>query len=254
MNAAISAFLEDLQVAVAFLTRVPMPHPSGPVPQNFARAHRVFPVVGGLIGAAVGLVYLALTALGIPSLAAAALALGAGMLLTGALHEDGLADVADGFGGGHDRAEKLEIMRDSRLGTYGALVLLVAFVAKTAAIAAMPGGDVIAALVVVHATARSVLPLMAIMMPHARADGLAATAGRPEPSTAVVALVLALIIAVIFLPFLAVWGTAVVAAASAAMVVTLAQRQIGGQTGDVLGCAEQVTETTVLLFLAAHMT
>ena len=70
-----------------------------------------------------------------PDLAAAALALGAGAILTGALHEDGLADVADGFGGGRDRAAKLEIMRDSRLGTYGALILLVSFAAKLSALA-----------------------------------------------------------------------------------------------------------------------
>ncbi len=86
----------------AFLTRLPMPHPQGPMPQNFVRAHRMFPVVGALIGAVVGLICLGLRHLGVPDLAAAALALGASALLTGALHEDGLADVADGFGGGRD--------------------------------------------------------------------------------------------------------------------------------------------------------
>src|SRR6187397_784671 len=98
-----------------FLTRLPMPHPQGPMPANFVRAHRMFPVVGALIGAVVGLVCLGLRSVGVPDLAAAALALGTGAILTGALHEDGLADVADGFGGGSDIAAKLEIMRDSRL-------------------------------------------------------------------------------------------------------------------------------------------
>src|SRR5437763_1531756 len=82
-------------------------------------------------------------AAGLPDLAAAALALGAGAILTGALHEDGLADVADGFGGGRDIAAKLEIMRDSRLGTYGALILLVSFAAKLSALAVLPDGDVV---------------------------------------------------------------------------------------------------------------
>ena len=77
-----------------------MPHPHGAMPQNFVRAHRMFPVVGALIGAAVGLFCLGLRTIGVPDLAAAALALGASAILTGALHEDGLADVADGFGGG----------------------------------------------------------------------------------------------------------------------------------------------------------
>src|SRR5258707_10261876 len=123
-------WLADLRPAVAFLTRLPMPHPAGPVPVNFVRAHRLFPVVGAAIGGAVGLVCLGLRAIGVPDLAAAALALGAGAILTGALHEDGLADVADGFGGGGDAAAKLGIMRDSRLRTHGGGGLMGGFVAK----------------------------------------------------------------------------------------------------------------------------
>src|SRR5260370_41023062 len=86
-------WLDDLRTAVAFLTRLPMPHPDGAMPQNFVRAHRMFPLVGAAIGGAVGLICLLLRALGVPDLAAAALALGASAILTGALHEDGLADV-----------------------------------------------------------------------------------------------------------------------------------------------------------------
>src|SRR5437763_2383992 len=140
-------WLDDFKTAVAFLTRLPMPHPQGAIPENFVRAHRMFPVVGALIGAAVGFICLALRWCGVPPLAAAALALGGSAILTGALHEDGLADVADGFGGGRDRAAKLEIMRDSRLGTYGALILLVSFVAKVSALAALPAASVLPALV-----------------------------------------------------------------------------------------------------------
>jgi adenosylcobinamide-GDP ribazoletransferase len=104
-------WLDDLKTAIAFLTRLPMPHPDGSMPANFVRAHRMFPVVGAGIGGAVGLVCLALRLVHVPGLAAAALALGAGAILTGALQEDGLADVGDGFGGGRDVAAKLEIMR-----------------------------------------------------------------------------------------------------------------------------------------------
>src|SRR5215470_17130394 len=128
--ATMNEWLDDFKTAVAFLTRLPMPHPQGSMPPNFVRAHRMFPVMGALIGAAIGLFCLVLRATGLPDLASAALALGAGTILTGALHEDGLADVADGFGGGRDAAAKLEIMLDSRLGTFGALALLVVFVAK----------------------------------------------------------------------------------------------------------------------------
>ena len=131
-------WLDDLRTAVVFLTRLPIPHSEGASPEHLVRAYRMFPLVGAGIGAAVGLFCLALRAVGLPDLAAAALALGASALLTGALHEDGLADVADGFGGGRDAAAKLEIMRDSRLGTYGALVLMVSFAAKFSALAALP--------------------------------------------------------------------------------------------------------------------
>src|SRR4029079_19231249 len=136
-------WLDDFKTSVAFLTRLPMPHPDGAMPGNFVRAHRMFPLVGALIGAAIGIVCVALRAAGLPDLAAAALALGAGALLTGALHEDGLADVADGFGGGRYVASKLEIMRDSRLGTFGAFAMLVCFAAKLAALAALPGAQAV---------------------------------------------------------------------------------------------------------------
>ena len=100
-------WLDDFRTATAFLTRLPMPHPTGPMPENFVRARRTFPVVGAGIGGVVGLLCLGMRMADIPDLAAAALALGASALLTGALHEDGLADVADGFGGGRDPARNL---------------------------------------------------------------------------------------------------------------------------------------------------
>src|SRR4029079_12003706 len=87
-------WFNDFKTAVAFLTRLPMPHPDGAMPPNFVRAHRMFPVVGALIGAAVGLLCLGLRSIGVPDLAAAALALGGSAIITGALHEDGLGRVA----------------------------------------------------------------------------------------------------------------------------------------------------------------
>ena len=236
-----------------FLTRLPMPHPQGPMPANFVRAHRMFPVVGALIGAVVGLVCLGLRSVGVPDLAAAALALGAGAILTGALHEDGLADVADGFGGGRDRAAKLEIMRDSRLGTYGALILLVSFAAKLAALAAVPDGYVVPCLIAAHALGRGILPWMSVKLPYARNDGLARNAGQPDAATATIAVVLAVIVALLSLS----WSNALFAALLAGLsgfgMAWLALRQIGGQTGDVLGGAEQVAETAILVLLAARL-
>jgi adenosylcobinamide-GDP ribazoletransferase len=253
MISIMKAWLDDLRCAVAFLTRVPMPHPDGAVPPNFARAHRAFPLVGAGIGAVIGAVDLMLAVIGMPSVAAAAVALGAGVVLTGALHEDGLADVADGFGGGRDRAAKLEIMLDSRLGTYGALILLVTFVAKVSALAALPSAAVLPGLIAAHALARAPLTVMAMTMPNARHEGLAATAGTPDSLTAASAAILAIVIAFAVLPWTDAILAALAAAASALCVALLAYRQIGGKTGDVMGGAEQVAETAILMLLATRL-
>jgi len=245
-------WLDDFKTAVAFLTRLPMPHPHGPMPANFVRAHRMFPVVGALIGAVVGLICLGLRHVGVPDLAAAALTLGASAILTGALHEDGLADVADGFGGGRDRDAKLEIMRDSRLGTYGALILLVSFAAKLSALASISDGYVVYALIAAHALGRGILPVMSVNLPYARTDGLARNAGQPDAGVAMTALIIALVIALFALSWANALWSALVAGVSAMAMGWLAKRQIGGQTGDVLGGAEQVAETAILLLLAAR--
>jgi adenosylcobinamide-GDP ribazoletransferase len=244
-------WLDDLRRATAFLTRLPIPHAHDPA--GFLRAMRVYPLVGAAVGLVVGICQLVLLRLALPPLAAAALTLGAGMLITGALHEDGLADVADGFGGGRDKAAKLAIMRDSRLGSFATLALLVSFTARAAALAALPASLVIAALVGAHALARAMVPAVALALPFARDDGLAASAGQPEPEVAGIALGLGALIALICLP----WGTAVaaivLAALGAAGVAWLALRQIGGVTGDVFGAAEQVGEVVVLLVIAARL-
>jgi adenosylcobinamide-GDP ribazoletransferase len=242
----------DFGLAVSLLTRIPMPQRTDVAPERMARAQRAFPLVGALVGLAIGLVDRCLLAIGIPELAATALALGAGALLTGALHEDGLADVADGLGGGRDREKKLAIMRDSRIGTYGVLALLVSFVAKCSALASLPAGEIIPALVVAHAMARAAIPMVTANMPFARDDGLARSAGRPDTASAVIAAVIAIVIGLLCLPIGHVVLAVIVTAAAAAAMAMLARRQIGGVTGDVFGAIEQTAETAVLLILAAQ--
>ena len=246
-------WIDDLRVATALLTRVPIPHPDGARPEDMARAQRAFPLVGAMIGLFVGLVDLSLLKMGVPALAAAALALGAGAALTGALHEDGLADLGDGFGGGRDRAAKLAIMRDSRLGTYGAVVLLVGFSTRLSALASLPAAAVVSSLVVAHALARAAIPVLAASMPFARDDGLGKSAGRPEPASVVGAVVIAVAIALLCLPAKAALLAVMVTVAAAAAMAVLAWRQIGGVTGDVFGAVEQVAESAVLVMLAARI-
>jgi adenosylcobinamide-GDP ribazoletransferase len=253
MSGHVRDWIDDISLAIALMTRVPMPHPANATTESLARAQRAFPLVGAMIGLMVGLVDRCLLAIGVPSLAAAALALGASAALTGALHEDGLADVGDGFGGGRDRAAKLSIMRDSRLGTYGTIVLLVGFVARASALASLPLATTIPALVVAHALGRAVIPVLAANMPFARDDGLGKSAGRPDIASAVAAVIIGVVIALLCLSAIQALLAIVVAAAGAAAMAALAWRQIGGVTGDVFGAAEQVVEAAVLVTLAAQL-
>jgi adenosylcobinamide-GDP ribazoletransferase len=252
MNPIISQGLDDLLNATAFLTRLPVPSRAGATAPDLARAYRAFPLIGALIGAVIACADLLLLRAGLSPMPAAAIALGAGMLLTGAFHEDGRADVADGFGGGRDKAEKLEIMRDSRLGTFGALALLVTFAAKVGALAVLPRGDIFLDLIVIHALSRAPLAVIAARMAYARDDGLAVTAGRPDAGTAFASCVVAAVVALICLPFGAALKAILVAAAAALCLAILAQRQIGGQTGDVLGAAEQAGVVALLALLSAQ--
>jgi adenosylcobinamide-GDP ribazoletransferase len=243
-------WFDDLRTATALLTRIPMSHPHGERPPNLARAGRLFPLVGGLIGLAIGVVYEFFLGLNLPGFGAAFIALGLGCWLTGAMHEDGLADFADGLGG-TSRERKLEIMRDSRLGTYGALALIVVLGAKAGSMTVLPIHGAIPALVAAHALGRMALPAIAYFVPPARSDGLAAEAGRPGLESALIAAGIALVIALVALPL----GTAInafIAAGLAALAIAwLAHRQLGGHTGDVLGAAEQAGEVAVLLVISS---
>jgi adenosylcobinamide-GDP ribazoletransferase len=179
--------------------------------------------------------------------------------LTGALHEDGLADVADGFGGGESREVKLAIMRDSRIGSYGVLALFFALVLKVFAIASVVVGTSIwgglAAIVASAALSRAASAGLLHVLPPARRDGLSFEAGRPGRSTVLQAAGLAVAVSLVFLwPYSLALGLLLLplaAAAGLAMTAWLADRQIGGQTGDVAGAAQVVSEVLVLLAAAA---
>ena len=243
----------DFEIALTFLTRLPVRSSRAGAPVELAASAPMFPLVGALVGLVGGGFYVAAAWLGLPPLPAAILALAAMTLLTGALHEDGLADIADGFGGGHSRQNKLDIMRDSRLGSFGAIVLTLSLLARISALAALAGpAAVTAVLVAAGAVSRALLPMALIAWPLAREDGLAATAGRPHPARAAVALIVATLLAFLLLPPLAAMTALLMAAAAGGVVGLLAQRQIGGLTGDVLGAIQQMAEIAFLLVLIAR--
>ena len=179
---AVRVWRSDLRTALVFLTRVPLraARPEGDSPP-LGRAVRAFPIVGAMIGLFAGIVYAIGAGIGLPDIVAAVLAVGAVALVTGALHEDGLADMADGLGGGKTRERKLAIMRDSRIGAYGVITLVVVLAAKVGAIADLGGtGLVIAAMVAAAGVSRAAMPAVMLWLEPARADGLAV--GRRTPT------------------------------------------------------------------------
>ena len=244
--------LERLATAATFLTRLPWVARFGrPEAAELARASRYFPLIGVLIGALVALAY-AITLLVFTPAVAAVLALTCGVLLTGAFHEDGLADTADGLGGSFERARKLEIMRDSRLGTYGTLALLLLMLAKFSALQTYGAWDAVLALIVAHTLARASSLALIAWLPYVREGSsfkpLADGVGRAE-------LLIAGLIsgAVVFLALDPRTGLALIALS--AVIVLLSgwfyRRQLGGITGDCLGASNQLIELAILLALSS---
>jgi adenosylcobinamide-GDP ribazoletransferase len=238
---------QELKASLAFCTRLPLARTT---PEKaIAKAAWALPLAGLVVGLIGALVYALSHRLGLP---AAALTVAATLVVTGALHEDGLADTADGFGGGNTRQQKLDIMRDSRTGAYGVCALVLSLLLRVAALASLADTHaVVWALVGSHSAARATMPVLMWLLPPARGDGLSHDAGRP-PGESVAA---AAAIAFVVLLFCLYPGRAVIAAlllvAVIALMAWLSMRQIDGQTGDVVGALEQVAEIVVLLVAVA---
>ena len=239
--------LRDLRVAGSFLTRVPL-HVDGEM--DMARATPWFPAIGLLIGAAGAAVFAAANEV-LPAGLAAALALVTTALITGAFHHDGLADIADGFGGGWDREQRLAILKDSRHGTYGVVSLVLLVAVQWSALASLPTPWAVAGLVSAHILGRAAILGILLTSRPARPDGLGTdySAGLRRGSC-VVAMALAIVAGGVATGIWIALTVALVAVTTVAVVV-LAFRKIGGISGDVLGAAEQLGEAAVLIAIAA---
>ncbi len=250
---------DDIRACLRFYSRLPIPTGiNGHAMPDFTRVSWATPVAGASIGAVGGAVLLVSAILHLPALVSATGAVGALALATGALHEDGLADVADGFGGGVTREQKLAIMRDSRLGAFGALALCLSTLVRVGAIAALFERGAFAAvlaLIAASALSRAVGLIPLVSLPPARGDGAGASAPTPSPPALRVALYLGAAIALapaLGAASLAQVVVSVLAAFGGAVIVSkVAQRQIGGYTGDVLGAAQQIAELAMLTVLSA---
>lgn len=242
----------DMLVAGSLLSRLPLPQLHQDAYERSARAVWAYSVTGAVLGLIAGGVGFALMGLGLPAGLAAGVALAVLMLSTGGMHEDGLADTADGFWGGFDPTRRLAIMKDSHLGTYGLLALIMVTGLRWIGYTfLLPLG--VLPVVAVAVLSRGVMPCLMVALPHARDTGLSHSVGRPGEVSVITGLGLALVLSGVSLGGIAILCLLVALLTAAAMGL-LARAKIGGQTGDVLGAVQQLSEVAVLMVLVAVLT
>lgn len=254
----VTEFLGDLARSLGFLSRIPIParffqgHDG-----SVSRAVRAFPLAGLVLAVPAALLLWLLLEWDAEPQLAALLALAAITLLSGALHEDGLADTADGLGGGRHKEQALSIMKDSRTGTYGAIALILSYALRVTSLASLAAtGTAVPALALLSAAAVSRALMVAHWhaLPSARAGGVAAGAGRPDDGSRGVALLSGAAVCLLLLAPAIGTTPPLVAIATAGLSVfgftRYAQQRIGGHTGDTIGASQQAGEIVFLVTLA----
>ena len=232
----------SIRHAWAFLTRLPGgTHPANE--QGLGMSVPWFPAVGAMIGLILGLFWIALNELVAP-LSSSAITIMLGVVITGAFHEDGFADTADSLGG-FSPERRLEIMKDSRVGTFGVLALVLSVLVRVVALAALDPVEGVVALVMAHAVGRSIATIVMASSPAASSTGLGQsyTAHLPKPAVWTISAVIAGCSIVGGPAGVVGYGLALL---GALVIVGLARRAYGGTTGDVLGAIEQIGEMAVL--------
>lgn len=243
--------VQDMRTAVQFLTRIPV----GNVPYDpdaLSRALLWFPLVGAFVGAAAGGVHW-FAAKGLSPMLSALVTLIFLVLLIGAFHEDGLADTADGLGGGWSRERSLEIMRDSRIGSYGTVALVLSLLARWLLLSSLQPATFFRTVVVAHVLCRwTALPLSYFMKPARGQDGQSArVAQRVSVWTLFFGTLLAVVISVIVMRW-QVWLPLLVAVAVTSIGGAYFYKRLGGITGDCFGAANQVVEIAIYVCGVLH--
>lgn len=243
-------------IALQFFTRVPIPAWVGFQAAWLQHASRYFPLVGLCVGLVVALVYGAAAWLW-PAPVAVLLSTAAALYMTGAFHEDGLADMCDGFGGGYTRERIMEIMKDSRIGTYGAVALVLTLGLKVTTLSLLAPGQAIGALLLAHPLSRLAAVSLIRSASYAKDSGkskpMASTMSAAEFTIAAVcALLPALALGVLHIvPWPALGAASIASAAVACWLRALFVRRIGGYTGDCLGAVQQLSEVAIYLCVLA---
>ena len=234
--------------ALALLSRLPLPATED---HRGARAAWAYPLAGVILGAIAALTGVIVHAFGLPAPLTALVVLATLIATTGALHEDGLADTADGLWGGWTRERRLEIMKDSRIGAYGVIALILGLSARWTALWMLfdIGATVAAAATLVSCSlSRAAMPAVMAALPHARDTGLSHHVGQVPRQSAMLAAAIAVVIAFLCAGSGA-FGAVFCAAAATAAIAAAAKAKIGGQTGDILGATQQLAEIAVLFSL-----
>ena len=240
--------LNDLAAAGALLTRLPVGRWAAGC--DWARCVWAYPLVGALVGGIGAGVYALARALGLGAPVAAIWTLAALLLVTGGLHEDGLADTADGLGGGRSVERRLAIMRDSRIGSFGALALVLSCALRIAAIAALSPRVAVGTLVASGALGRAAMLLPLLLLRPARADGLGASLANRPVAAGAAGLTLGAALALAVLPAGWAAGALALAALGGLGAAWAARRLLGGYTGDVFGATSVVVECLILTLLS----
>lgn len=243
--------VHDIAAAIGLLTRLPVAVDTGRAMQRGAQAVWAFPLAGLAVALIASGSALIAAAFGLPAGGIAGLILAVQAIVTGAMHEDGLADCADGFWGGWDPARRLGIMKDSQIGTYGVLALGLSLLLRwSALIVLIEASGLVSGLIATAMLSRAAMTGPMVALPFARANGLSRSVGVPPLQAVWIAVALAAGASLLLL------GLNVILLCLVGAIVTmgcaaLARVKIGGQTGDVLGATQQTVEIALLLCLAA---
>ena len=250
---SLRAELESLAAALRFFTRLPLPGTLGQSELALEKAIRYFPLVGIVVGFIAALVFVACSFFWPETLAVLA-AMASAILLTGALHEDGWSDMVDGFGGGWERQRILDIMRDSRLGSFGAVALVVLLLARFLCLLEIDPVLIPAALIAGHAFSRLCSFFILATLDYARSEGKAKAFSQPLGGGAIAFAVLTALLPLPFLPWPPVLFAVALASLATLWLRGLFKRGIGGYTGDCLGAAQQLAEVAFYAGLLCEFT
>lgn len=241
------ALVSDVTAALGLLSRLPVEVNHQAADARGAASAWAYPIAGLIVGFLAVVAGLIARLLGLPDLGVAAIILTTLIMLTGAMHEDGLADTADGLWGGYTVARRLEIMKDSQLGTYGTLALVISILLRFGLIFILVSQGSLWVLLAVGALSRAPMVLLMCKIPSARRNGLSQSVGRPKIETALLAALIALCIGFALMGGALLHGVVLAGLAVAGLAYS-AVKKLGGQTGDILGASQQLTE---IAFLAA---